>query len=465
MARIMPQNPTMSIAARSISGAWGSRTTFVLALTTAAVGLGNIWRFSYLVGEHGGGPFLLVYLLSLLLVAVPVLVAEIVLGSHGRGDLVSSLLHACRRSERNRGWAVIGWLSCLSAVLILGYYSVVAGWSLAYINKVDSGVFSDGSAAMVGQHFKDFLAEPQSLVYWQSIFIALVFAVSGLGIHRGLGVLFWFVVPTLLVVLGVLIDYGMQFGNMARAGEFLFSSISYDFTAESVLIAMGHAFFTLGVGVGVGIAFGAYTPDKIPIGRTVLAVAVLDTVISIAAGLAIFPIVFANNLEPSMGPGLLFVSLPYAFGNMPQGEFFGALFFVLVVVVALGSAVALAEPPIQYLAARLHLRRPLAVLFLGLVVWTLALCCALSFNLWSEVYWYREMTFFQLLDWLTSVFLLPLTALLTALFVGYGLRREVLRVELYRESGHFFSLWRSCLRYIAPPAIVVIMLAAAIEIV
>jgi NSS family neurotransmitter:Na+ symporter len=155
--------------------------------------------------------------------------------------------------------------------------------------------------------------------------------------------LFWFAIPVLLVLLGVLIIFSLQYGDLEKAGEFLFSSVSFDFTVHSVLIAMGHAFFTLSVGVGVGIAFGAYAPDKLPIGRTVLAVALLDSFIAIAAGLAIFPIVFAANLEPSMGPGLMFVSLPYAFGNMPEGETYGLLFFVMVATVALGSAVALAE--------------------------------------------------------------------------------------------------------------------------
>ena len=330
---------------------------------------------------------------------------------------------------------------------------------------MDSGVFADASATFVGQHFSDFLADPEQLLYWQSIFIILTFVISGLGIHRGLGVLFWFAVPLLLVVLGVLINYNLQYGDMERAGEFLFSSVSFDFTPRSVLVAMGHAFFTLSVGVGVGVAFGAYAPDKLPIGRTVLAVALLDSFVAIAAGLAIFPIVFASNLEPGMGPALMFVSLPYAFGNMPQGETYGVLFFVLVSVVSLGSAVALAEAPMAYLVERLRLHRPVAALLSGTTVWLLAMGCALSFNQWSELRWFGSLTLFQLLDRLTVEYMLPVAALLTALYVGYALRREVLRIELYRETNNFFSLWRSCLRYIAPPAILVIMLAASIEIV
>jgi NSS family neurotransmitter:Na+ symporter len=463
MARIMQQNPVMSIAARSAAGAWGSRTTFVLALSTSAIGLGNLWRFSYLLGEHGGGRFVLVYVASLLLVAAPVLIAEIVVGSHGRRDPVGSLLYACERAGATRLWAGIGWLACLAALLILGHYSVVSGWGVAYLEMMDAGAFSDDSAAMVGRHFQELLADPQRLVYYQTIFIVLVFSVSALGIHRGLGVLVWFVVPGLLVVLGVLIDYSLSYGDLDRAGDFLFSSVSYDFTAGSVLIAMGHAFFTLGIGVGVGISLGAYAPDKTPIGRAVLAVVVVDTAVALAAGVAIFPIVFANNVEPGMGPGLMFVSLPFAFGNMPQGEFFGTLFFAMVCLVGVASAVVLAEPPMAYLCQRLRLNRPLAAVLLGGLTWMLAFCAALSFNQWSEAAWYRGMTFFQLLDWLAADLLLPVIGLLTALLVGFAMSREVLRIELYRESPRFFFLWRACLRYIAPPAIAVIMFAAAIE--
>ena len=460
----MQQNPDMSIALRAKYGVWGSRTTFVLALTASAIGLGNLWRFPYLMGENGGALFLVVYLATLFLVAVPIMIAEVVIGSHGRANPVSSLLHASRHSGISSAWSVVGWIMSITAFLILAYYSVVAGWGLAYVQKMDSGIFGDASAAMVGQYFNDFLADPQALVYWQSVFIILTFGISGLGIQRGLAVLFWFAIPMLLVVLGVLIVFSVQYGDLEQAGEFLFSSVSFDFTARSVLIAMGHAFFTLSVGVGVGIAFGAYAPDKLPIGRTVIAVAVLDSFVAIAAGLAIFPIVFAANVEPDMGPGLMFVSLPYAFGNMPQGETYGLLFFVLVSVIALGSAVALAETPMTYLVQRMRLRRPVAALLLGAAVWLLALGCALSFNQWSDVYFHDNLTLFQLLDRVTVEFLMPIGALLTTLLVGYALNREVLRVELYRETNNFFSLWRACLRYIAPPAILVIMLAASIEI-
>jgi NSS family neurotransmitter:Na+ symporter len=265
------------------------------------------------------------------------------------------------------------------------------------------------------------------------------------------------------VVLTVLINFSLQHGDVEAAGKFLFSAVSFDFTASSVLAAMGHAFFTLGVGVGVGVAFGSYAPEKIPVGRTVLAVAILDTFVAIFAGVAIFPLVFANNLEPNMGPALMFVSLPYAFSNMPDGEIFGVLFFLLVSVIALASAVAVAEVAMSTVVERLRLRRSIAAFSMAALVWLLALPAALSFNQWQDVHWFNGLTAFQSLDVLTTQIFMPVAALLVALFVGYALRREVLRVEMHRESNQFFFLWRACLRYIAPPVILAAVLAAAIE--
>ncbi len=460
---IFQQNAAMSIALRSSAGVWGSRTTFLLALAAAAIGLGNIWRFSYLLGEHGGAPFLLVYLACLFIVAVPVLIAEIVVGSHGRASPVTALLRASERSESARAWVLLGWLATITAGLILSYYCVVAGWGLAYAQKMAAGVFADAGAADIGAEFTALLADPQQLIQWQSIFIAMVFACSALGIYRGLGLLFWVAGPLLFVVLGVLIQFGLEHGDLQRAGEFLFSFNEYDFTREAVLIAMGQAFFTLGVGAGIGMAFGAYAPEKLPIGRTVIAVAMIDTMVALAAGLAIFPILFANNINPAMGPGLVFVGLPNAFGNMVQGELYGSLFYFLLAVVALGSAVALAEPGVSYLVERLRMRRPLAAALAAFLTWSLALLCAFSFNYWSDVHPWGHYTLFELLDRLTVMVLLPGVALLTAIYVGYALRREVLRVELYRESKQFFYLWWVSLRYIAPPVILVIAMAAFIE--
>ena len=355
---------------------WNSRTTFVLALSASAVGLGNLWRFSYLAGEHGGAPFVVTYM------CVPVPGGGAVNGGRsGRrqprpGGPVAALRWASDRSLLSRGWMLVGWLACLTGLLILSYYVVVAGWGLAYARYMQAGVFSAASAAVVGEQFAasgraaapGLLAEPVPAAGGGFVLF---------GVRRGLGLLVWLAVPVLITMLAVLVKFSFDNGDMVAAREFLFSVKWIDFSPRAVLVALGHALFTLGVGVGTGISYGAYAPERIPIGRSVMAVAVFDTMIALLAGLAIFPLVFANNMEPAMGPGLLFVSVPYAFGNMVQGELFGTVFFLLVVVAALGSAVAMMEPVVRTLMqqARCGASRRC---WWSAVVWLLGLAVVLS---------------------------------------------------------------------------------------
>ena len=453
---VLAADAAANVASRGTTTGWHSRTTFLLALVAAAVGLGNLWRFSYLLGEHGA-PFLLVYILCLLSLAVPVSIAEILLGRRGQASPVAALRYAVEHEQLHRNWRWLGRLVGLTALLVLVCYSVVAGWGLAYMQKMLAGAFTDASAVEVGEQFKGLLASPLAQFGWQSLFITLTFGISALGIYRGLGVLFWLTGPLLFVILWVLINYGLRFGDMAAAGEFLFSVNGHDFSGEVVLIAMGQAFFTLGIGLGVGIAFGNYVPARLPIGRTVLAVAIIDSMVALAAGVAIFAIVFAARLEPAMGPGLMFVGLPYAFGGMEQGELFGALFFALVSVVALGSGVALAEPLVGNLADWLRWRRPQAALLGAALSSVLALACVRSFNDRPAA-----VSLFELLDTVAVTVLIPALALAVTVLVAYVLPREGLRCGLERESPRFFALWYGCLRYVAPPAILVVALATLI---
>jgi NSS family neurotransmitter:Na+ symporter len=295
-------------------------------------------------------------------------------------------------------------------------------------------------------------------VYWQSLFLLLTVGTIVLGVKRGLGMLVWLIVPLMLAMLAFLVKFGFDNGDIGAARDFLFSTRMSDFSVRSVLVALAHALFTLGVGVGTGISYGAYAPQRIPIGRSVMAVAVFDTVIGLLAGLAIFPIVFANNLEPAAGPGLLFISLPYTFGNLMQGELAGIIFFLLMVVAALGSAVAIMEPIVAMLMQQTRLERFTATLVVGTVVWLLALGVVMSFGPEWELLWLGKRNLLGVLDFLTAGVLLPLVALLISILVGWRLQPDILRLQLARESDLFFSLWRFLLRYIAPPAITLLML-------
>lgn len=450
----------MNGAPRGEPGGWRARSTFVLALSASAIGLGNLWRFSYLVGEHGGGAFVVTYLLCLFLVAVPVMVAEVVLGSQGRGSPLAAIRRASDRSLLSRCWMLVGLLACFTGILILSYYTVVAGWALAYAHDMQAGTFSAASAVAVAQHFAGFLESPLRLVGSQSLFLLLVMLFVTLGVRLGLGLLVWLLVPALVTVLALLIAFGFDNGDIPATREFLFTVRLVDFSPQGALVALGQAFYTLSVGVGTGISYGAYAPRRTPIGRSVIAVAVFDTVIALLAGLAVFPVIFANNLEPSMGPGLVFFSVPFAFGNIAHGDFFGALFFLLLVLAALGSAVAIMEPAVGSLIQMTRMRRPVAVLLVGAVIWLLGLAVAFSLAGDGAGDWFGTGSLLGLLDMMTADCMLPLVALLTALLVGWRMHPVLLRATLRRESALFFSLWRLLLRYIAPPAMVLIMLAA-----
>jgi len=434
-------------------GTWGSRTTFVLALSAAAIGLGSLWRFAWLVGTHGGGAFVISYVLCLFLVAVPIMAAEVVLGSYGRASPALALRWTSDRSLLSRQWMWLGVLACITGLLMLSYQAVVAGWTLAYVGFMSSGQFSAASAEVVSGLFRSLLENPQAQMQYQSLFLLVVTAVIASG-RRGLALLAWLVVPVIIALLAMLVRYALDNGNLAATREFMFSVKLVDFSADTVLAALGHALLTLGAGTGAGIIYGAYAPRRIPLGRSVMAVAVFDTVVAILAGIVVFPVLLANNMEPAAGPGLLFLSVPYAFGNMLHGELYGSLFFLLTLVAALGAAVALLEPAVASLVQHTPLRRPLAAALVSTLVWVVAWRVSATLG---EPGWLGAHNLLAFLDHLAADLLLPSISLLTAVYAGWRLKSGVLRPQLTRESNLSFSLWRGLLRYIAPLAAVVIL--------
>jgi NSS family neurotransmitter:Na+ symporter len=439
-------------------GAWRSRSTFVFALAGAAVGLGNLWRFAYLLGSHGGTPFLAAYLAGLLLVAVPVVIAEVAVGSLGRAAPPMAWAAAARRARLGAGWGAWGLLAALTALLVLGYGAVVGGWSLTYAWHLARGTFAAASPRDVSAFLDTLLATPWRMLAWQTLFLAAAVAVSAAGVRRGLGTLAWVLVPSLMALFWLLIDFALAHGDLAAAQAFLFSTQPLDFRREAVLVAFGQALFTLGVGLAVGISYGSYAPQRLPLGRSVLAVAVFDSAAALAAGIAVFPVVFANNISPDMGPGLLFVSLPYAFGNLQEGDAYGMLFFLLVALAALGTAVALLEPAVATLCQRLGWRRWQGALAAGGAVWLLALAVAFSLAPGSAL-----AGLLPLLEQATTGWLIPLGALAAATFVGWCMDPELLRRELYRESDHFFRAWLLQLRFVAPLGLLVVWFWLAVS--
>ncbi len=442
----------------SIRGSWGSRWVFILAATGSAVGLGNIWKFPYIVGENGGGAFVLVYLACIAAVGIPILMAEVLLGRRGRQSPIHSVREVAIETGVSPHWSWIGIGGAVAGFLIFAFYSVVAGWVLAYIFYAASGSFTGAGSDQIGTLFENLLADPQALAIWHSAFVVLVMGVLIRGVNKGLEQAIRILMPSLFVLLLLLLMYAMTSGAFVQGLHFLFDTDFSKLSWDGVLTALGHAFFTLSLGMGAMMVYGSYMPKNASIASTLITVAVLDTVVALVAGMAIFPIVFANELDPGAGPGLMFVTLPVAFGNMAGGQVFGFLFFLMVAIAAWSSAISLLEPGITWLVEQYHISRRRACLWIGLIGWTMGLGALASFNIGSN-WLIFGMNFFDLLDFVTANLLLPLGGFLIAIFVGWRVSLAISRDELRLTNVTGFVIWHFLLRYIAPVAVLVIFVA------
>lgn len=427
---------------------WRSRTTFIFALSLAALGLGNIWRFAFLMGENGGAPFFLSYLLCLLLVGAPVLVAELVLGRHGRGSPLLTLRWAVGAADRSRVWLLLVLPACAAGFMLLVVALAIAGWALFYAYQQQLGEFAAISLPESAAFFAGQIAHPNDVFKWQFLVAALVALVISAGVRRGIGVVAWIALPLIMTLFTVLIAYAVEFGDLAAAGAYLFAWQPLDFDGGSFMAALTHAIFTLTLGVAVGMTYGAYAPSKLPIVRSVLAVVLFDLVMAVACGIAVYPLVFSSNLQPGEGFALLFIAMPYVYGNAPFGDLYGALFFVAIFVTALGSAVALLEPLVAVLAQQFDLKRPRITVILCIAAALLSALATHELHLIAP-----GEGILALFDALSAHWMIPLGVLLLAVFVGWRMPRALLRQELSREPDILFRLWYFLLRFLAPPAI------------
>ena len=443
----------------SIHGEWSSRWAFVLAAAGSAVGLGNIWKFPYIAGQNGGGAFVLVYLICIAVIGIPIMMAEVMIGRRGRQSPINTMISLSEDAGRNRYWSMLGWSGVIAGFLILSYYSVIAGWGLAYVFRAAIGMFSGADADQVEGIFKDFLASPERLLAWHTIFMVMTMVVVGRGVRSGLEQAVRFLMPALFVLLLIMVGYAMSTDSFSKGLAFLFEPDFSKLSRDSVLIAMGHAFFTLSLGMGAIMIYGSYMPERVSIAKTTFLIAGADTVVALMAGMAIFPIVFANQLEPSAGPGLIFVTLPVAFGKMPAGSLFGAIFFTLVVFAAWTSSISLIEPAVTWLVENHNMRRLTACVWSGILSWVLGIGTVLSFNLWSEDKIFGK-TFFDLLDYLTANIMLPLGGLFIAIFAAWVMREADVREELAVVNRFGYALWRFVVRFITPVCVVIVFLNA-----
>ncbi|NOR42683.1 MAG: sodium-dependent transporter [Gammaproteobacteria bacterium] len=452
----------MSEKRTSIHGQWTSRTVFILAATGSAVGLGNIWKFPYITGENGGGTFVLVYLLCIAFIGLPIMMAEIMLGRRGKQSPINTMIALAKDEHRNPNWKWLGWMGVIAGFLILSYYSVIAGWATSYIFRTGGGMFVGVTADGANRIFTDLVSDPERLLAWHTIFMVMTMIIVSRGVKNGLEKAVTLLMPLLFGLLVLLVIYATTTGYFMDGIRFLFTPGTID--GKGILIAMGHAFFTLSLGMGAIMVYGSYLSEDYSIAQAAIWIALADTVVALLAGMAIFPIVFANGLEPGAGPGLIFQTLPIAFGHMEGGTLVGVLFFTLLLFAAWTSAISLIEPAVAYLVENRGVSRIHAAVWVGAATWTMGLGTVFSFNIWQDKtisipFLFENLTFFDTLDYLTANIMLPLGGLFIAIFAAWVMREESAKEEL-ATYPKMYSVWRFLVRYITPVAVIVVFLKA-----
>jgi len=441
---------------------WSSGWTFILAAVGAAVGLGNIWRFPYVVGENGGAAFILVYVLCVVFVAIPILIGELMIGRRGSHSPPRAMASVASEAGRSSLWTLVAWLGLVAGFLIATYYSVIAGWTLAYIPKALSS-YGGASASEVGAQFDALQANPTAMIGWHTLFLIITMTIVGRGLHGGIEKAVTILMPALFAMLLLMIGYAAVEGDFAAGVDFLFSADFSKINAGSVLQAIGQAFFSIGVAMGLMMVYGAYVPKDVSLTRSAIIIAGADTIVALLAGLMIFPLVFANGLDTAAGPSLIFRTLPAAFVGMPGGAIFGSLFFLLLAFAAVTSLIALIEPLVAYAIDKWSLSRRNACVAVGALAWIIGLGSVVSFNVWSDVNplgmfaAFETSTIFDLIDYSTANIFMPLGGILIALFVGWRMQVEILQEELPLMGPAVFQVWLWMIRVVAPLAIVGVM--------
>jgi neurotransmitter:Na+ symporter, NSS family len=437
---------------------WSSRMGFMLAAAGSAVGLGNIWKFPYMAGQMGGSAFVLTYLICMFIIGLPILVAEWLIGRRGQKNPIHTMEDVAAAEGRSKSWRWVGIIGVLGSFLILSFYSVIGGWATDYIFLAGNGTFKglhgDGTSLV----FQQFLGSVNHLLTWHTVFMLATGLIVAMGVGAGLERSCKVMMPGLGVLLiGLVIYAGVVSGpSFGKAFAFLFTPDWSAITGKAVLAALGHAFFSLSLGMGIMMAYGSYLGKDVNLISTARTVVILDVIVAVLSGMAIFPLVFANGLQPAEGPGLIFVTLPIAFGNMSGGTIIGILFFIFLTFAALTSSISLLEPTVELLEEKTHLGRKSATLVSSVVIWALGIACLLSFNAWQDVTIFGK-NIFDFLDYVTSKLMLPLTGLGTIIFAGWMMQQETIRQEL-NLSPAIFACWKFLCRIVIPVAVIAILI-------
>lgn len=435
---------------------FSSKLAVVAAAAGSAVGLGNIWRFPYELGQYGGAAFLLIYLAFVVLLGMPVMLSEFVIGRMGQSDAVGSF----KKLAPKRPWWLIGVVGVLTSFLIMGFYSVVSGWTLEYIFQAIGNKFANRDTAELATVFTDFSSDTLRPLIWMVIFMVISAVIIMLGVKDGIERSTKFLMPLLVIIIVALGIRAVTLPGGIEGLRFLFQPDFSKINSAVVLSAMGQAFFSLSLGMGCMITYGSYINRKNHLSHTVVEVTALDTLIAILASIAIFPAVFSLGINPGQGPELVFITLPKVFAQMPGGYIWAILFFILLAVAALTSAISLMEVVVAYLVEELKLKRLTATILVSVGIMIFGVMASLSFGAWKDVK-IMDMNFFDLFDNLTSRVLMPLGGLFISLFAGWVLDSKKVREEISTHGKfavRFFPVFLILVRYVAPVFIILVML-------
>lgn len=438
---------------------FSSQMGLVLAAVGSAVGLGNIWRFSYITGRNGGGAFLLVYLLCVILVGMPLLIAEITLGRNTQLSTVS----AFKKTAPKTHWWITGLLAVIAPTIILAYYPVVTGWSIGYM--VESITSWNEIIADTGAFFAEFSASGMTFVY-AAIALVIALAVLVFGVSAGIEKCSKFLMPALGIIVVILVIRSCTLEGSGEGIKFLLVPDFSKLSLEGFLEALGHSFFSLSLGMGIMITYGSYMKKDTDLPKAVTSIAILDTGVALLAGLAIFPAVFALGLNPGEGAGLAFVTLPAAFAQMPGGQIFSVLFFLLIFIAALTSMVSIAQVPVAWMEDELKFSRRKALIIIAIVAAVMGIPSVLSFSTLAD-FKILGSTYFDFLDKLANNILLPITGLLTTLFVifrwGVKSSKEEFLTGAKGKKSFLGRVYPVLIKFVAPIAIGIILLNSAIS--
>lgn len=430
---------------------WNTRFGFLMAAIGSSVGLGNFWRFPYTAGENGGAVFVLVYLACVFLIAFPILIAELAVGRHARRSAVGSTRKMAFDAGASEMWSIAGWVAMCGGVMILCFYSVVAGWVAAYVFQMATGAFVGASPEVVAGAFGELVSDTPTVIGWHSLFMVVTIGIVSLGVTQGIERAVTILMPLFFLMLVGLVIYAGMTADMGAALAYLFTPDFSEFSGQTLIAALGQAFFSIGVGSAIMITYGSYLrrDDNLPQSAGIIAGA--DTLVAIIAGLAIFPFVFAFGLNPEAGPGLFFETLPSVFAQMPGGQWVGTAFFVLAFIAALTSSISLLQVIVSFGEEHTDFGRVGSAVFFGAIIFMFGVGAAFSGG------------FFDVLDNVSGNILLPLGGLLIAIFTGWIVSRQLMLTELDKASATFFAYWRFTIRYLAPVAVAFIIIAGLLD--